>query len=66
MNDLNDSKVKFIKDLIRGDRKLNLDTVSNYNGALSPLFSIILILIKSYENGKLLAKLEEEQFPSET
>lgn len=57
---MTDSKVKFIKDLIRGDRKLNLDTVSKYNGALTPLFSVILILINSYENGKLLAKLEEE------
>ena len=31
VNNLNDKKVKLINDMLRGDKRMNIDTISQYN-----------------------------------
>jgi hypothetical protein len=61
VNDLNDRKVKIINEMLRGDKRLSLETINSYNQAMAPLFAFSTMLVKSYENGKKLSILEEEE-----
>ncbi|KAL4452809.1 hypothetical protein ABPG74_002374 [Tetrahymena malaccensis] len=61
VNNLNEQKIKIINEMIRGDKRLTLDSVSKQNEALGPLFGFIQVLMRSYENGKALRKLQETE-----
>ncbi|KRW99135.1 hypothetical protein PPERSA_02967 [Pseudocohnilembus persalinus] len=62
VNELDDQKVKFINDMLRVDKYLTKDSLEQSGSVLKPLFEMLCILVKSYENNKKLAQLEEEHY----
>jgi hypothetical protein len=61
ISDLNDSISKKIKQATMSDKELKMPNIHKHNKILAALFMYITVMAKSYELGKIVESMQNEE-----